>query len=144
MWALANDCVPQFISVPRQCQHCSAEGDHGGHDAKSCDVPQCHRATPMRERLLGDPRMRDRRKLRDNKAFLPLTKSLVKPKLRTGGGKCQNVELGRGAGCSRKTVRREALSPSLLHRGWGQSSWKSSVRVCNWPHLLVQLLAPKP
>lgn len=97
----------------------------------------------MRETLLADPRMRERRKLRDAKAFLSLTKSSLKPKLRTGGGKCQNVELGRGGGCSRKTVRREALSPSLLHQGWGQSSWKSSMRGCNWPHLLVQLLAPK-
>lgn len=47
----------------------------------------CPRTTPMRERLLGDPRMRNRRKLRDTKAFFPLTKSLLKPKLRTGGGK---------------------------------------------------------
>jgi len=82
---------------------------------------------PTRERLLGHPRMRDKRELRDVKAFLRLTKSLLKPMLRTGGGKCQNVELGRDGGCSRKTVRREAVSPSLLHHGWGQSSWKSSV-----------------
>lgn len=72
--------------------------------------------------------MRDRRKLRHTEAFIPLAKSLLKQKLRTGGRKCQNVELGRGA-CSGKMVRREVPSCSLLHQGWDRVPEEHCARV---------------
>uniref|UniRef100_A0A8B9S5P6 Sulfotransferase n=1 Tax=Apteryx owenii TaxID=8824 RepID=A0A8B9S5P6_APTOW len=43
-----------------------------------------------------------RRLRKTQKPFHPLTKPLLKPKLRTRGGKCQNVELGSGGDCSGK------------------------------------------